>query len=143
MEKLFIIFIISISAIIYSGCSSGNSEGSFKLEKGNYKFSMTDSLKSKLAEGTLSVKTVSSGKISGTYVFTKKYKDFDGSYVMNGEFSGDINKSENKVFINTNPRIADNNVFWNLEFGKSGLSGSWVHSVFRGTSSRGFVKITK
>ncbi|MBV6477896.1 MAG: hypothetical protein HGGPFJEG_00641 [Ignavibacteria bacterium] len=142
MKKSFYFFFIFIPAVILAGCSSGNSDSSFTLEKGDYKFIMTDSLKSKLAEGILTVKTISKDKFSGTYKFTKKHKDFSGLEVMNGEFSGEINKAENKVFINTNPRIADSNVFWNLKFTKSSLSGSWVHSVFRGTSSGGYVKIT-
>lgn len=143
MKNLFYCLLISIPVCAFiSGCSSGNSDSSFKLEKGEYNFVMNDSNKIKLADGIINIKSYSKDKISGTYEFTKKYKDFDGFDVMNGEFSGEISKAENKVFINTNPKIADSNVFWNLEFKKSGLTGSWVHSVFRGNASRGYVKIT-
>lgn len=141
MKNLFFYLLISLPVIVIAGCSSGNSDSSFELKKGEYKFVMTDSNKAMLADGIINIKSYSNDKISGTYKFTKKHKAFDGFDVMNGEFSGEVSKKENKVFINTNPKIADSNVFWNLKFTKSGLSGSWVHSVFRGSSGRGFVKI--
>lgn len=142
MNKIKLIFSVIIPLLFISGCSSSNSTTGFEFGKGKYRFTMSDSTGSKLAEGILNVVSYSNNKISGTYDITKKYKEFDGIEVMNGEFSGDINKTEKTVFINTNPKIADANVFWNMKFTKSGLSGTWIYSVFRGNATGGKVKIT-
>jgi hypothetical protein len=131
--------LIAFSAI---SCSSSNESSNFIFSAGKYKFSMTDSTGKKLADGSLNVKTYSGNDISGTYEFTNIYvKDFPGLSAMDGEFSGTVNKAEKRVFINTNPKIADSNVFWNLDIKKSSLSGEWVYSVFRGTGNKGKVKI--
>lgn len=143
MKKIFYVFSFAVVSLILSSCSSSNSESSFVLEKGKYKFLMSDSSNVKIAEGELNVTGFEGDKISGNYKFKIKYKNINAFDVMNGEFSGDVNKKENKVFINTNPRIADANVFWNLKFTKSNLKGSWVYSLFRGNSTGGFVKIYK
>lgn len=134
---------IAVSAMTSDGCSSSYESSRFTFDPGSYKFSMTDSTGAKLADGTLTLKTKSSGNISGSYAFTKVYRnDFPGKSSMDGEFQGTIS-ADNKVFINTNPRIADSNVFWNMELKKSSLTGDWVYSVFRGTGNKGKIKITK
>jgi len=144
MTKVIFILAFFILNITMHGCSSSSSEANFTFGIGNYKFSMSDSLGSKLLEGTLNVKTYSNNKISGTYKYSKVYNsEFDGYSTMDGEFEGDINSSEKIVFINTNPKIADSNVFWRMRIRKDGLSGGWIYSAFRGTTSGGFVKVTK
>lgn len=140
----YLILILIIFALTESGCSSATGETEFVFGKGKYKFVMKDSSGVTLAKGKLNVKNYSGGKISGTYEFTYTIsEDFDGYSSMNGEFEGDINTTDKIVFINTNPRIADSNVFWRLKINKSNLSGSWTYSVFRGRSTGGTVKITK
>lgn len=141
--KIFLLNMIFILSLII-GCGSSYEDSQFKFGIGNYKFTMSDSTGKKLAEGTLTVKTSKNNNISGTYTFTKKYvDDFPGLSSMNGEFEGNIVKSTKTVFINTNPRIADSNVFWNMTIRSNSVSGDWNYSVFRGSASRGKVKITK
>ena len=143
MNKHFILF-LTICGLIIAGCSSGNVSSPFKFGKGKYKFTMTDSSGTELLRGVLNVISYENDKFSGTYEFTKiSDKSFEGFTSMNGEFSGDLNPNDKRVFINTNPRIADSNVFWNLKIRSSGLSGGWNYSVFRGRSQGGLVKITK
>ncbi|MEO8447285.1 MAG: hypothetical protein ABI528_07295 [bacterium] len=126
------------------GCSTSYDESAFTLGVGNYKFTMTDSTGNKLAEGNLVIKTYKNTDISGTYEFTNIFQnDFRGLSAMDGEFSGTVNKTEKRVFINTNPRIADSNVFWNMDIKKSSLNGDWIYSMFRGTGNKGKVKIFK
>lgn len=142
MKKIF--FLITLVLITAYGCSSGISETGFTFGKGKYKFVMKDSSGVKIASGILNVTAYENDKISGTYEFTDiTKKDFEGYSSMNGEFSGDVNKSEKTVFINTNPRIADSNVFWRLKINRNSLSGDWTFSVFRGQMTGGFIKITK
>ena len=143
MKKNIILF-LTVCGLIIAGCSSGNESSPFKFGMGKYKFTMTDSSGTELLRGTLNVISYENDKFSGTYEFTKiTDKNFEGFSSMNGEFSGDLNPKDRTVFINTNPRIADSNVFWNLKIRSSGLSGGWNYSVFRGRSQGGLVKITK
>lgn len=143
MIKLFFIFLFICGFFISNGCSSGNDETAFVFGKGKYNFVMSDSTGKEFIRGILNVEKYDKGQISGKYEFKKiSNKDFDGFSSMNGEFSGDVNDKEKTVFINTNPRIADSNVFWNLKLRKNNLSGSWQYSVFRGKMNGGKVKIT-
>lgn len=140
-KKIFGCFLFLI--IVY-GCSSNSQSSDFTFGTGTYNFKMSDSLGNPIVDGILIVKSNTDNKISGTYEFKNiSQKDFPSLTVMDGEFSGDINTKEKRVFINTNPRIADSNVFWYLDFKKSSLSGDWIHSTFRGSSSKGKIKITK
>ncbi|HMS34538.1 MAG TPA: hypothetical protein PKC91_10670 [Ignavibacteria bacterium] len=142
--SLFIHFSILITALAAEGCSSSEDESAFKFGIGKYRFTMSDSTGKKMAEGTLEVKTYASDKISGTYEFTNVYvKDFPGQSTMDGLFEGNVIPSEKKVFINTNPRIADANVFWNMLIKKNSVSGEWNYSVFRGEMNKGKVRIFK
>lgn len=144
MIKNIIFFFVLTLAVTAIGCSSGSEETAFKFGVGKYKFTMWDSTGIRIAEGTLNVKSKTGNDIGGTYEFTKIYqKDFDGLSVMNGEFGGNIIPAEKKVFINTNPKIADANVFWNMVIKKSSMSGDWTYSLFRGTGNKGRVRITK
>lgn len=140
-----IIFIFNFSALIFLvSCSSSIESAPFKFGIGKYKFYMADSSGKNLAEGILNVTGKSGDNISGSYEFKNIYnKDFPGLSTMDGKFEGNIIEAEKKVFINTNPRIADSNVFWNLVIKNNYLTGEWIFSVFRGTSNRGKVKITK
>ena len=106
---------------------------------------MTDSSGGKILEGILNVSSYIDDKISGTYTFSKIYdNDFQGLSSMEGEFAGNISAPEKKVFINTNPKIADSNVFWNMTIRKNSVSGEWNFSVFRkeGSALKGKIKIT-
>lgn len=144
MSKCFLLIFFIITMITGYGCSSSYEENGFTLGVGDYKFTMTDSTGKKLAEGKLVIKTYKNTDISGTYEFTNIYQnDFPGLSAMDGEFSGTVNKPEKRVFINTNPRIADSNVFWNMDMKKSSLSGDWMYSMFRGTGNKGKVKVFK
>ncbi len=142
--SLFIHFSILMTALATTGCSSSEEESAFKFGIGKYRFTMSDSTGKKMAEGTLEVKTYASDKISGTYEFTNIYeKDFPGLSAMDGLFEGNVIPAEKKVFINTNPRIADANVFWNMLIKKNSVSGEWNFSVFRGEMNKGKVRIFK
>ncbi len=147
IKYIFLLFQFSIlmTALATTGCSSSREEqAAFKFGIGKYRFTMSDSTGKKMADGTLEVKTYSSDKISGTYTFTNVYeKDFNGFSSMDGVFEGNVIPSEKKVFINTNPRIADSNVFWNMFIKKNSVSGEWNFSVFRGSINKGKVRIFK
>ncbi len=144
MRKNILLPAVYFILIIITGCSSGYENAPFSFGVGQYQFSMLDSAGNKLADGTLNVKNYSNNQFSGSYKFKNIYKaNFSGLSAMSGEFSGEINKTDKKVFINTNPKIADSNVFWNLIVKNNSLSGDWTFSQFNGISNRGRIKITK
>ncbi len=137
------IFVCSLFLICLYGCSSSIDPG-FKFATGTYHFKMSDSLGSPIADGIINVKSTTNNQLTGTYDIKNIYqKDFPGLGVMDGEFSGEVNTKEKQIFINTNPRIADSNVFWYLNLNSGLLSGVWTHSTFRGPSANGKVEIAK
>jgi hypothetical protein len=131
--------------IFASGCSSSDSDPVFKFGKGKYNFTMSDSTGSKkMIQGIMNVVTYSEDKFTGTLEYTNVYdENFNGYSSMSKEFEGNVNMKEKVVWINTNPRIADSNVFWNMKIGKSSLNGEWSYSIFRGQGTKGKIKITK
>lgn len=144
MSKFTIIFFFLIACLLQSSCSSSSENSSFIFGKGKYRFTMSDSSGTTLLDGVLTVKSYEKDQITGTYTFTKIHDDgFAGFTSMSGEFSGSVNSAEKIVFINTNPKVADSNVFWKMKIKKSGLFGNWNYSIFRGASFGGLVKVTK
>jgi len=130
--------------IFASGCSSSSDDSTFTFGKGSYNFVMYDSTGKKIMiKGIMKVVSYQDDKISGTLEYTNVYDDnFSGYSSMSKEFEGNVIKDEKKVWINTNPRIADSNVFWNMSIGKSSLNGEWSYSVFRGSGLKGKLKVT-
>ena len=145
--KILINVFLSVMVMLMfsaSGCSSSEDSGNFKFEKGKYRFKMSDSTGKALVSGIIEVKTYVNEDITGTLLVTKNYvDDFPGYTSMSNEFSGNINRVEKTVFINTNPKVADSNVFWNMNLYSDSVSGEWRYSIFRGNTAFGKVKITK
>ncbi|HMQ69032.1 MAG TPA: hypothetical protein PKA90_08355 [Ignavibacteria bacterium] len=142
--KNLIYFLLITAMTVTIGCSSGSEKKPFVFGKGKYKFVMTDSIGNKILDGNLTVKDYLVNDISGIYDIVNVYqKDFIALGVMDGTFDGNVIQDSNTVFINTNPRIADANVFWNMKIRSSSVSGEWRYSVFRGSVNKGKVKITK
>ena len=145
--KILINVFLSVMVMLMfsaSGCSSSEDSGNFKFEKGKYRFKMSDSTGKALVSGIIEVKTYVNEDITGTKKKKKNYvDDFPGYTTRSTEFSGNINRVEKTVFINTNPKVADSNVFWNMNLYSDSVSGEWRYSIFRGNTTFGKVKITK
>jgi hypothetical protein len=131
--------------IFASGCTSSSDDSTFTFGKGSYNFVMYDSTGKKvMIKGIMKVAAYQGDKISGTLEYTTVYdENFSGYSSMSKEFEGNVIKKEKKVWINTNPRIADSNVFWNMIIGKSSMNGEWSYSMFRGAGSKGKIKVTQ
>ena len=131
----YLIYVICCSlVIIYYGCSCGcpvptEEEITNKvMGKGEYNLVMEDSSGVKILDGVLKVVKAGKNAISGSYSLTKVYmENFPGLYSMKGVFSGSVDSSSNKVFINTNPKVADNNVTLNLEQKNNKFEGYWTY----------------
>lgn len=135
-------FTIALMALL-AGCSSSGSGEYVAFEKGDYTFQMKDSAGGKLVDGNLTVVNVQGNNVSGTYTFTKKYvDDFPGLSSMGGEFAGNVSPDQKTVSLNTNPKIADANVFVSLTAGKYSFYGNWAYSTMRGTLGKGRITVS-
>jgi hypothetical protein len=134
-----------VLALIFNSCSGSDSETKLSLKTGKYNYKLTDSSGTSLVEGIMQLDTFTVQKvgsstrdyvISGNYTVTKMTDDT--SYIafssLNpGELKGYYNDSTKFININTNPRIADANVFLNAIVLKGDMKGGWHYSTFRGT----------
>jgi len=142
-------FIFLIALALLGGCASSGSSSDNQIELADYTFTMFGAGGTKIAEGVMTVKDImvkdaNMPSISGTYDITKWYtEDFGPKSTMGGDFSGNADYTKGKVFINTNPRIADANVFFNVTIYSSFYQGEWNYSTFRGPTSRGELIIKK
>lgn len=131
-----LLFLVLICML--SGCS-----GTEYSEKDVYEFSMYDSLNAVVAKGTMTVDKRESDRLSGTYKFTNIISDFTGQGSMKGKFTGKINKEEKMILIDTNPGVADNNVYFNVRVWQDRLEGDWYFTGLRQHMTYNKVVLTK
>jgi hypothetical protein len=141
MKKLY--FLLLLPLLNYYGCTGGctsscTSESCKELICGKYYYTISDSLENKLVDGVINISDCEGEKIGGTYSKDKIYNDtFPGYGSLKGFFSGNVDVKEKKAFINLNPKIADNNIFVNIEISKESLKGKWTYSTMRGKIGTG------
>lgn len=140
MKKLYILLFLPL--LYYYGCMGGCSTNCGtecrELIYGKYYYTISDSNDTKLIEGVINLSDIDGEKIGGTYSKDKIYNDdFPGYKSMQGFFSGNVDVKEKKGFINTNPKLADNNILLNFEIKKDTLVGKWTYSTMRGIVGRG------
>lgn len=152
IKKLICVVVL---CIIASGCSSSNTDevvkkptkkgGDSLLPYGNYEVSMYDSAGGKLLDAVMTIDSVGPSAnadmklVIGSYKIIKDYADFSGRSTISGEFEGYLNNDRKVLSINTNPRIADANVFINFNIVGKTLDGSWNYSTYRGSTNKGKV----
>ncbi|HRE39799.1 MAG TPA: hypothetical protein PLG90_00565 [Ignavibacteria bacterium] len=136
MRKYFAYFIFILICIKFlNSCTSSDVYNPNIIKKGSYEFTMFDTLNARLLKGTLTVENIINSDFSGSYRIDSVFNsNFPGYETMDADtFSGNFLNKEYKVFINTNPRIADANVFWNMLYRTDTkiYTGEWSFSVFR------------
>jgi hypothetical protein len=104
---------------------------------------MMDSINNKLAEGSMVVVENSNNIVKGNYTFEKIYVEFPGYSSMKGIFEGNVDPGSMSLLINTNPFVADDNVFFNVNMGEDTLKGIWYYSAFRQQDITGKIFIFK
>ena len=131
-----------ILALIISGCTGSSNDPN--SQKDVYSFSMYDSLDAVIAKGTMTVDKRESESISGTYSFTSVINEFTGYGAMKkGKFTGKINKAEKMILIDTNPGVADNNVYFNVRIWQDRMEGDWYYTALRQHMTYNKVVLTK
>ena len=124
---------------ILSGCS-----GTEYSKNDVYNFSMYDSLNAVISKGTMTVDERDVNSMSGTYSFTSVINEFTGYGAMKkGKFTGKINKEEKMILIDTNPGVADNNVYFNVRVWQDRIEGEWYYTGLRQHMTYNKVVLTK
>ncbi|MEO8513072.1 MAG: hypothetical protein ABI543_05910 [Ignavibacteria bacterium] len=142
-----IIALLSIVfVLVFNSCSGSDSEKSLSLKNGKYSYVISDSSGNSLVEGQIMLDKFTQQKdtkdyvVNGSYTVSKMTTDtsYHGFSSMNpGELTGYYNDSKKFININTNPKIADANVFINANIKSSNLEGGWYYSSFRGSDKEG------
>lgn len=148
MKKIFLRFSYLLCALIIVSCSSSQQTSS-RISLGDYTYTMYDNTGKIIMSGVMTVSNIVNLDISGTYTITNLAQpDFAARDAMEGKFAGNIENNTSAVFINTNPMIADANVFFNLryDYTEAKFVGEWRYSVFRRDNPdilKGRVTLTK
>ncbi len=141
-----IILLLTVFVLAFNSCSGSNSEKSLNLKTGRYSYTLSDSTGKSLVEGLMMLDTIVKQKgnfdylVSGSYTISKMTTDtsYHGFASMNpGGFTAYYNDSLKFININTNPKIADANVFINAYIKGGNLDGGWHYSTFRGMDKEG------
>lgn len=133
MKKTFLSLTYLLLAFVIVSCSSSQPSSS-RISIGDYTFTMYDNTNKIILSGTMTVSNIVNMDISGTYKITNLAQpDFQALSALSNKFSGNIDSLTSTVFINTNPMIADANVFFNLRYNytEAKFVGEWRYSVFR------------
>lgn len=148
-----IVLLSLVFVLIFNSCSGSNSEKSLTLKKGSYTFTLSDSSGTSLVEGQMLLDTIIAQQNTDDYLVKGSYKiskmTTDTSYhgfstMSGGSLTGYYNDTKKFININTNPRIADANVFINANVKRGDLTGWWYFSTFRGMDKEGgFFKSSK
>jgi hypothetical protein len=138
MKKIINAVVLVVSASLIFHACSGSDSGKYKLQAGNYGFTMTDSTGKHLLAGDMTINKTESMKISGSYDVTKKYIDkLPGMSMSKGIFEGTYDSARGIVSLNLNPKIADANIFVTARIYRSSLAGEWIYSTMMGPKARG------
>jgi len=146
MIKTMCFLLIASVAFIYSSCSGSDSTDSPALKKGNYSYTISDSSGKSLVEGMLKIDSVKKEPkstdyvVMGSYTITKMTNDttyMSLSALREGDLRGYYNESLKFININTNPQIADANVFINATVNGNNIKGGWSFSTFRSGHAEG------
>lgn len=145
MIKLISFFSIALVVFLYS-CSGSDTSKTVSLKKGSYVYIISDSSGKSLVEGMLMINSVKKQMQRADYSVTGSYTisemTGDSSYtgfssMRDGDFKGYYNDSLKFININTNPKIADANVFINAYVKGNDMQGGWSFSTLRGTHKEG------
>lgn len=146
---LYLLTAFVLLAVTYSGCTNCTDKEVVyspfvKSLIGIYNFSMTDSTGKTIVEGIISPKEFNDPNISGTYTVTNFVESsFKSEINQLGSFTGVIDEKSRKIFVNMNPKVADNNIFLRLEVFGTELKGTWEKSTMMGLKGNGNFSASK
>lgn len=135
---LSIIILISFTSCGNFDCSTKDIDSYYLAEGGTYFFRMEDVNKQPILEGVLKVQKRKGLSMSGTYEITKVYKEsYPGINSMMGTFTAKESDDDNTVYLNTNPKIADDNIIFEFNLMKNKIEGKWYRTTIKGKIDEG------
>jgi hypothetical protein len=133
---VFYLVVLSLGFQILDCSSSKHAQQSKPFPIGDYQYIGYDKNRVKIVEGKLSITSVESGKIKGEWQLRKIGNPENiGPQIGSGKLEGEID--QDKIRINLNPNMADNNVNLTGKFDGNNFSGTWSFDGFAGGINRG------
>lgn len=142
MKITLYLFVLFLSIVFYScknvDCTTKDIDKYFLSEGGSYFFRMEDKDKKPIVEGVIYVKYRKKLLMSGTYEITKIYNEsYPGIKSMQGTFTATEEEDDNTVYLNTNPKIADDNIIFEFNLMKNKIEGKWYRTTLKGKVDEG------
>lgn len=144
MKNYFFLLSIFLSVLFYScsnvDCTTKNIDMYFLAPGGTYFFKMQDKDGNPILEGIIYVKYRKKLNMSGTYEITKFYNEsYPGIKSMMGTFTATESDDDNTVTLNTNPKIADDNIIFEFNLMKNKIEGKWYRTTMKGKIDEGIL----
>jgi hypothetical protein len=138
MKKIILSCVLISICFGFAACTSTPEAQDLYFEKGKYSFTVYDRTGDSIASGIFDIKGITGNDIFGTYIFNKMYQP---SQLITAnetkEMTGSLTDDRKNLFINANPKMADNNIFLNITVGLYSFRGDWRYSTYVGTVDQG------
>jgi len=135
LKKIFYFILVVVSAA-YFGCS-GNGNKPSSVSEENYKYSFSDTSNISFIEGKMKL-LVNGESLTGEYTIDTSFSESpSGLSSLQGILSGNIEDKGKRIFLNMNPKHADNNIFVYADIVPDSIKGYWVNSSIVGIKAKG------
>jgi hypothetical protein len=139
LKKIFYFILVVVSVACY-GCAGNDAKTPAVIKEENYKYSFSDTSDIPFIEGKMKL-FINGDRLIGEYTIDTSFSERPSGFSsLPGALSGNIETSETKektVFLNMNPKLADNNIFVYTVIASDSLKGYWVHSSMVGIKAKG------
>lgn len=125
--------LVAISAIAFLISCSGKNQD---VPEGAWAYMGYDHLGTQIVDGWFRIEEEDSILINGSWRFDRVGEEMDiGPQIGSGQFTGGIEAE--RIWMNLNPNMADNNVFLSGNMNGDRITGSWTWSGFAGPIASG------
>ena len=132
--KIITTFVLCLIIVGIYSCSSSNTPSKTYTD---YEFIFTDSTGvDTVAFGVLHLGSLQP-KTSGYFEIYKKINWFFLKDSDSSKCEGTYDSVKKSIWLNMNPKLADNNVFITASFINNKLEGDWIHSTMKGIKDKG------
>ena len=135
---LSILFAITYYGCTNTNCSTFDLDTYYLQENTDYRFTMLTQENVPVADIMVSVTTRDRYNINGNNSIIIAYTDTVVSLSsIKRAFSAKEEEDDNRVLLNTNPKIADGNIFFDFRLDKNRVEGQWYYSSMKGKKASG------
>ena len=142
MRLIYALLSILIMTTVYSctntNCSTFDLDTYYLQEHTDYRFTMLTQENIPIADIMVSVTTRDRYNINGNCSIILSYTDTVVNLSsIKGAFSAKESEDDNRVYLNTNPKIADGNIIFDFRLDKDKVVGEWYYSTMKGKKASG------